>query len=349
MASLSRLLLGLSLGVGLMLAPDASFGADGPKHKGGAGKSKTATKATKSKGAKAKRKPARRAENSTSAGRARATGKKKPLASAPELSPRQLPLAILINDIECPADMVAVAGRVCVDRFETSLVDSGSGTPWPPFYTPNLERARAVFDFYSKTDAPPTLLENAPAIPELPRTAIRARARSIAGVLPQGYLSADQAETACAIAGKRLCSEAEWVTACRGEAQRDFPYGDKYEQGTCNVYRESHPSALLHDNAARYHDDPRNHLVEVAGRPLLQPTNEKSRCASRWGDDAVMDMVGNLDEWVSDAGGVFVGGFYSRGTRSGCLSRVSAHVRSYSDYSTGARCCKDPQLDSGLR
>ena len=56
----------------------------------------------------------------------------------------------------------------------------------------------------------------------------------------------------------------------------------------------------------------------------------------------MIDMVGNLDEWVSDAEGVFVGGFYSRGTRTGCLSRVSTHVRSYSDYSTGARCCKDP-------
>lgn len=170
---------------------------------------------------------------------------------------------------------------------------------------------------------------------------IRPLGRSVSGVLPQGYLSANQAEAACAAGGKRLCSEAEWVTACRGEDQRDFPYGDKYEQGTCNVYRESHPSAMLHDNSARYHDDPRNHLVEVAGRPFLQETG-MSRCASRWGDDAVFDMVGNLDEWVADAEGVFVGGFYSRGTRSGCQSRVSAHVRSYADYSTGARCCKDP-------
>jgi hypothetical protein len=238
--------------------------------------------------------------------------------------------------------MVAVAGRVCVDRFEMSIVDAASGAPWSPFYTPDPERARAVFEFYTSVDAPPTLLEHAPPLPELPPIAILPVARSLSGVLPQGYLSAVQAESACARAGKRLCSESEWLTACRGEAQRDFPYGDKYERGTCNVYRESHPAVLLHNDASRFHDDPRNHLVESAGRPFLQPTSEQSSCASRWGDDAVIDMVGNLDEWVSDAEGVFLGGFYSRGARSGCLSRVSSHARSYSDYSTGARCCKDP-------
>lgn len=348
MALVSRLLFGLSLGLSLVLAPDASLGANGPKTK--ASKTTKTTKTTKTKGskakpakgAKAKQKPSRRAQTTPSSGRARATGKRRAAVTEAELSPRQLPLAILVREIECPPEMVAVAGRVCVDRFETSIVDATTGAAWPPFYTPNPTRARAVFELYSGAEAPPTLLENAPPLPELPRLSIRPLARSVSGVLPQGYLSADQAEAACASAGKRLCSEAEWVTACRGEEQRDFPYGDKYEQGTCNVYRENHPSAMLHDNAARYHDDPRNHLVEVAGRPLLQSTSDKSRCRSRWGDDAVMDMVGNLDEWVADAGGVFVGGFYSRGTRSGCLSRVSAHGRSYSDYSTGARCCKDP-------
>jgi hypothetical protein len=57
----------------------------------------------------------------------------------------------------------------------------------------------------------------------------------------------------------------------------------------------------------------------------------------------VFDMVGNLDEWIASDDGVFVGGFYSRGTRSGCASRVSSHVKSYADYSTGLRCCSDPE------
>ena len=337
MALLSRLVLGLSIGLGLLLAPDASHGAPSPKAK------TSKQKRVKAKApASAKRRAPRRADKQATPGRARNGKHRAPVVPAPEAPPRALPLAIVAADIECPSDMVAVAGRVCVDRFETSIVDAATGAAWSPFYTPDLERARAVFDFYAKPDAPPTFLGNAPALPEPPRLTVRAKARSVSGVLPQGYLSANQAEAACNAAGKRLCSEAEWVTACRGEAQRDFPYGDRYEQGRCNVYRESHPSAMLHDNAARYHDDPRNHLVEIGGRPFLQQTSAESRCASRWGDDAVFDMVGNLDEWVSDASGVFVGGFYSRGTRSGCLSRVSAHERGYSDYSTGARCCKNP-------
>ena len=336
MALLSRLVLGLSIGLGLLLAPDASQGA--PAKAKTSKQKRVKAKAT----AGAKRRPPRRADKQPAPTRARANGKHRSAVTPALESPRAVPLAIVAADIECPADMVAVAGRVCVDRFETSIVDAATGAPWSPFYTPDLERARAVFGFYAKPDAPPTFLENAPALPEPPRFAIRPQARSVSGVLPQGYLSANQAEAACNAAEKRLCTEAEWVTACRGEAQRDFPYGDRYEQGSCNVYRENHPSAMLHDNAARYHDDPRNHLVETGGRAFLQETSERSRCASRWGDDAVFDMVGNLDEWVSDAGGVFVGGFYSRGTRSGCLSRVSAHERGYSDYSTGARCCKDP-------
>jgi formylglycine-generating enzyme required for sulfatase activity len=55
-----------------------------------------------------------------------------------------------------------------------------------------------------------------------------------------------------------------------------------------------------------------------------------------------MDMVGNLDEWVSDPEGVFLGGFYSRATRDGCDSFIDTHAPSYYDYSLGTRCCQDP-------
>lgn len=240
--------------------------------------------------------------------------------------------------------MVAVAGRVCVDRYEISLRDAGTGARWSPFYPPHLDRAVSIAELYRDLHgrAPPTSLDAQLEIPPAPTFSIEAQAESIAGATPQGYLSADDASQACSAAHKRLCTEPEWVTACRGEAKRDFPYGDHYERGVCNVYRESHPSFLLHDNAARYHDDPRNNLVTFEGKPLLRSTGASERCASRWGDDAIYDMVGNLDEWVANEGGAFLGGFYSRGTESGCFSKVSAHPRTYSDYSTGTRCCADP-------
>ena len=244
--------------------------------------------------------------------------------------------------------MVAVAGRVCVDRFEIHLVDATSEATWSPFYPPSPARASTVFAFYEalrdKESAPwlgaSMPLPLPPSHPSPLGGALRAV--SAAGVRPQGHLTADEAESACHASHKRLCSESEWLTACRGEGRSDYPYGDTYEQGACNVYRESHPSWLLHGNAARYHDDPRSNAVATALGPLLRATGETPRCASRWGDDVIYDLVGNLDEWVSDERGVFVGGFYARPTKSGCFARVSNHPRTYADYSTGARCCADP-------
>ena len=76
--------------------------------------------------------------------------------------------------------------------------------------------------------------------------------------------------------------------------------------------------------------------------PLLRPTGGTPACASEWGQDAAYDMVGNLDEWVEDPEGTFVGGFYSRGTREGCDARVEVHSYDYYDYSLGTRCCRTP-------
>ncbi len=254
-------------------------------------------------------------------------------------------LAILDVAIRCPSDMVAVGGRVCVDRFEMALRDAATEAPWPPFFPPNPDRAHDLAIAYGllARQSRPGSLGAELAIPEPPTAAITPKAVSAPGQTPQGYLSSIDAAVACESAGKRLCSEAEWVLACRGEEQRDFPYGARYEQGACNVNRESHPSFLLHGNAARYHDDPRNSLVAFEGKPLLRATGATPRCVSKWGDDEIHDMVGNLDEWVASPRGVFVGGFYSRGTKSGCRSRVSAHPNGYSDYSTGSRCCADPE------
>jgi formylglycine-generating enzyme required for sulfatase activity len=161
------------------------------------------------------------------------------------------------------------------------------------------------------------------------------------GVRPNGYVAGLVAATACAAAGKRLCTLDEFVTACRGEGDTPFPYGETYEEGACNVYREEHPAALLHDNASIGHLDPRLNRVRSKGRPLLQRTGESPACRSRWGNDAVYDMVGNLDEWVDEGNGAFAGGFYARATRAGCEAVVTAHPKSYCDYSTGVRCCRD--------
>ena len=77
---------------------------------------------------------------------------------------------------------------------------------------------------------------------------------------------------------------------------------------------------------------------------MLRRTGDTALCSSRWGDDEIFDMVGNLDEWVADEGGKFVGGFYARATREGCAASISAHPPEYFDYSLGVRCCADARL-----
>ena len=168
------------------------------------------------------------------------------------------------------------------------------------------------------------------------------KAMSWPSAVPSGYMTGEHAEIACKNAGKRLCTEPEWVTACRGEKQTRFPYGERYVEGRCNVFREDHPAHILHGSFSIGLSDPRLNVLDLDGAPLLRTTGKTGSCASVWGDDAVYDMVGNLDEWIADEQGAFVGGFYARATRKGCDARVTNHPRSYFDYSTGVRCCADP-------
>ena len=171
---------------------------------------------------------------------------------------------------------------------------------------------------------------------------------SRAGVVPNGYLTGVVAAAACKNANKRLCTWDEWRTACRGEADLQFPYGDHYEQGACNIFRRLHPAMELHDNPAIGHTDPRLNLVKDGADPLLRRTGATPRCKSEWDGDAAWDMNGNLDEWIEDDKGRFVGGFFSRSKRDGCESSVGAHPVTYFDYSTGVRCCRSPDDEEKL-
>lgn len=245
----------------------------------------------------------------------------------------------------CPCDMVDVGGAFCIDRYEAQLVDRQSGEPLSPYYPPDPARAKNQRAFWEKWRAGSDIARgHAMELPELADWQLEAKveplASSKAQVMPNGYLDANTAQQACERAGKRLCTATEWVTACRGQQNRQFPYGSQYVQGACNVFRDAHPAAILHGNASEGHLDPRLNLVEADGGPLLRPTGTTARCKSEWGTDAIYDMVGNLDEWVDDAQGAFHGGFFSRSTRLGCDARISTHPRQYSDYSLGVRCCK---------
>lgn len=256
-------------------------------------------------------------------------------SAAPKLEPRG-----------CPADMVRVRD-FCVDRFEAAMVDDRSGQLLSPYYPPDPRVVSGIYQGWiiEHSTVGAAAARDVP-LPELPliqrtRTDYAARAVSRAGMVPQGYVSQIAARRACERAGKRLCSESEWVTACKGEGGTKFPYGEQFDANACNVYRHVHPAGALHGSASYGHRDPRLNLVDEPGvGPLLRLTGATARCVSHWHGDRIFDMVGNVDEWVDDPYGLFLGGFYARSTREGCESRVSAHPPIYYDYSTGVRCCR---------
>jgi sulfatase modifying factor 1 len=210
-------------------------------------------------------------------------------------------------DARCPDGMV-FAGTFCVDAFEAALVQA-DGRPWSPFVNPGATPVRAV---------------------------------SLAYAVPQGYISGTQAGAACVAAGKRLCTDAEWLAACQGPAGQTYPYGASREDGRCNDARAQHPAIEYFGTA-----DPS--VFQMLGNACLNQlpgglalTAQYGRCESPVG---AFDMMGNLHEWTADPAGTFRGGFYvdTRINGSGCLYRTTAHDVSYWDYSTGFRCCADPR------
>ncbi|MFO0547920.1 MAG: SUMF1/EgtB/PvdO family nonheme iron enzyme [Polyangiaceae bacterium] len=225
----------------------------------------------------------------------------------------------------CPAEMALVGGRVCIDRWENSLVEITDGSTgggqagvaaWSPFEP--VDHVSATF-----------------------------RAVSRPGVSPQGYISGKQAERACRSAGKRLCTTTEWEAGCRGPQRWQFPYGNTRVDGACNDdVRQKHPvveaAKMLNIPSDRMWFDGMNLAIVNQLPDTIELTGTRETCKS---PDGLYDMVGNLHEWVADADGTFRGGYYMDTTKNGdgCSYRTTAHDFDYHDYSTGFRCCADPE------
>jgi len=211
----------------------------------------------------------------------------------------------------CGPDTVLIDGAFCIDRFEARIeVFEGDGWAAHSPYHPPTGRYRAV-----------------PA----------------RGLPPQGYISGAQAEIACLEAGKRLCTSTEWLSACRGAQGRAFPYGDTHQIGVCNDrYAGGHPVVDFFGRSDGVWDAAHMNDPGINQQPgTLAPGGAFSACVTPAG---VHDLHGNLHEWVADASGAFRGGFYAdaRINGIGCSYVTTAHSRGYRDYSTGFRCCADP-------
>ncbi|MFI5303030.1 MAG: formylglycine-generating enzyme family protein [Polyangiales bacterium] len=215
----------------------------------------------------------------------------------------------------CPNGMSAIpttGGGYCIDKFEGSLVEVLPKGKTKAFSATSTVTGRVV------------------------------RAVSKKGVAPQGYISQVEAAGACEHAGKRLCTNDEWMQACRGKSPTTYPYGDDEVKGRCNGDgTRQHPIVELFGaspdpfaDASKMNDPRINALPDTVSK-----TGSKAKCRSSYD---VYDMVGNVHEWTSNPSGEFKGGFYMDTHRNGdgCFYKTTAHSPSYHDYSTGFRCCK---------
>jgi len=153
------------------------------------------------------------------------------------------------------------------------------------------------------------------------------------GVVP-ARINWYDAKSACEKAGKRLCTEEEWVTACAGKPAVDdnnngmfgddtvegrmYPYGAFYKVGTCN------------DNGDKYH-----------GKAVAAGSKEQCRTPS-----GIFDMGGNIAEWVnSDKDKItLMGGHSSSTERAACNDRAYSPGAGRRNQTTGFRCCADANI-----
>jgi len=158
------------------------------------------------------------------------------------------------------------------------------------------------------------------------------RARSQAGVRP-AEVSWYEAKSACEKAGKRLCSEEEWVSACTGAPAIDnnsnadftddevegtlYPYGPFPEGGRCNDNQKSGGQAVA--------------------------TGSMARCVSPSG---IYDMSANLAEWTGlvEGEGRLSGTDFRWGAKATCLKRQKRFGLGYRNNTTGFRCCADKAI-----
>jgi len=155
-------------------------------------------------------------------------------------------------------------------------------------------------------------------------------ARSGKNRIPATRTSWYTAKSACEKAGKRLCTEQEWVSACQNakaiDDDDDGQFADDMAEGSSYAYGEQH--------------DPKR-CWTAKKRDSFRPvyTGEMPGCVN---DNAVYDLIGNVSEWVGleEKDAVLMGGAYDTPKdKARCYRRNDTYGPGYANLRTGFRCC----------
>ena len=161
-------------------------------------------------------------------------------------------------------------------------------------------------------------------------------------LIPATQMSWFAANEACAAAGKRMCTEEEWVAACQNAAPVDDDgngeFADDMVEGTSYPYADYHSRGRCWDGHSR---------GTLCGEDKDQPcrpvyTGEMPGCVTTSG---VYDLTGNVEEWVGESAeaAVLLGGaFDTSKDHARCYRRNDTYGPGFANVRTGFRCCKNP-------
>jgi formylglycine-generating enzyme required for sulfatase activity len=166
------------------------------------------------------------------------------------------------------------------------------------------------------------------------------------GELPYALQTAYDGEDWCAARGKRLCTEDEWVRACRGPHGRTYPYGNTFKAGVCS---DDHPwLGVSWKKLSRWPQDPS--LDEASRLYQADMSGARTECVT---EEGAFDMTGNVAEWVRKSAtpgkasrsgyehvlkGCYWAGCY-KDPQPSCGFTNGAHPGTFRTYEAGFRCC----------